>query len=84
MNVTQNETLGVLSEITIVITGTLEKLSRKEAINYIESHGGTVRGSITSKTSYLLVGENPGIKLEHARKLGVPEIDVNRLRELAN
>ena len=83
MNVTQNETLGVLSEITIVITGTLEKLSRKEAIDYIESHGGTVRGSITSKTSYLLVGENPGNKLEHARKLGVPEIDVNRLRELA-
>ena len=83
MNVAQNETFGVLSGTTIVITGTLKNWSRKEAIDYIESHGGIVRVSITSKTSYLLVGKNPGSKLDRARNLGVPEIDVNGLRELA-
>jgi len=83
MNVAQIETLGVLSGTTIVITGTLAKWSRKETIDYIEYYGGAVRGSITLKTNYLLVGENPGSKLQRARKLGIPEIDVNGLKELA-
>ncbi|MEM1262682.1 MAG: NAD-dependent DNA ligase LigA [Pseudomonadota bacterium] len=60
---------------TVVITGTLENMSRQEAKKRIESLGGKVSGSVSSKTDFLLVGENPGSKLAKAESLGVEVID---------
>ncbi len=71
-----------LAGLTFVLTGTLPTLTREEAAALIESHGGKVTGSVSSKTSYVLVGESPGSKLEKAHRLGVPVIDEAGLREL--
>ena len=60
---------------TFVITGTLEALSREDAEARIAALGGKVTGSVSKKTSYLIVGADPGSKLDKARALGVPELD---------
>jgi DNA ligase (NAD+) len=60
---------------TFVITGTLPTLSRDEMKALIQTHGGKVTDSVSKKTSYLVLGESPGSKLEKARKLGVPVLD---------
>jgi len=81
----QTESAGArpLDGMTFVITGTLEGLSRDEAREFIEARGGKVIGSVSSKTSYLVLGENPGSKLNKAQTLGVRVIDEEALRELA-
>lgn len=56
---------------TFVLTGTLESLSREEAKEEIIRLGGKVSGSVSAKTSYVVVGENAGSKLTNAKKLGV-------------
>lgn len=66
-----HESGGSLSGKTFVITGTLESISRDEAHARIRALGGNPSGSISSKTSFLVAGENPGSKLEKAQKLGV-------------
>jgi DNA ligase (NAD+) len=71
-----------LAGLAFVITGTLPNLSRSEARALIEAHGGKVVGSISGKTSYLLVGASPGSKLRKAESLGVPTIDEAALRQL--
>ena len=72
-----------LEGLTFVITGTLEGLTRDEAKQLVEGHGGQVTGSVSGKTSYLVVGENPGAsKLDRARELGVREIDGDALHAL--
>jgi DNA ligase (NAD+) len=68
-----------LSGLTFVITGTLPTLSRDEAKELIEKHGGKVSSSVSSKTSYLLAGESAGSKLAEALKLGVKTVDENEL-----
>ena len=74
---------GSLSGLTFVITGVLPSMSREQAKELIEAHGGKVTGSVSSKTSYLVVGAEPGdTKLSAARKLGVPTIDEDGLRQL--
>lgn len=60
---------------TFVLTGTLPTLSREEASMYIKERGGKVSGSVSKKTTYLLMGEDAGSKAENARALGVPIID---------
>ena len=62
---------GPLSEKKVCVTGTLESLSRAEAKNLIESLGGKLVSSVTSRTDYLVVGEKPGSKLKRAEELGV-------------
>ncbi len=67
---------------TFVITGTLPTWSRDQAKAFIEQHGGKVTGSVSKKTSYLLLGENPGSKLTKAQSLGVPTLSEEALQKL--
>jgi DNA ligase (NAD+) len=60
---------------TFVITGTLDAMSREDAADAIVRLGGKVTGSISRKTSGLVVGRDPGTKVEKARALGVRELD---------
>ena len=69
---------------TFVVTGTLPNLSRQQAKEIIERHGGKVTGSVSKKTGYLVLGENPGSKHDKAQKLGVTIIDEAGLRELVS
>ncbi|HNT54897.1 MAG TPA: NAD-dependent DNA ligase LigA, partial [Anaerolineaceae bacterium] len=71
-----------LAGLTFVVTGTLPGFSREGVKDFIELHGGKVIDSVSKKTSYLVLGENPGSKLDRARTLGVPVIDEAQLRQL--
>ena len=64
-------TRGPLAGKTFVLTGTLETMTREEAEALIDGLGGKVSGSVSRKTSYLVVGTDAGSKLEKARELGV-------------
>lgn len=65
------ETSEALRDFTFVLTGTLEKFTRDEAKEMIQQKGGKVTGSVSKNTSYLVVGENAGSKLDKAEKLGI-------------
>jgi DNA ligase (NAD+) len=71
----QTTTGGALKGVTAVITGTLPTLSREQAQVLIEANGGRVSSSVSKKTSFVVVGEEAGSKLEKARALGVETID---------
>ena len=71
-----------LEGLTFVLTGTLPTLSREQASELIEAHGGKVSGSVSKKTSYVLVGDSPGSKADKARELGVPIISEDDLNGL--
>jgi len=68
--------------MTFVITGTLPSLSRNEATDIIESLGGKVSGSVSKKTSYLLVGEEAGSKLTKAESLGITIINEDEFKNM--
>ncbi len=72
-----------LAGLTFVITGTLPTWSREQAQAFIEQHGGKVTGSVSKKTNYLVLGENPGSKLSKAQSLGVPTLGEQELQNLA-
>ena len=57
---------------TFVLTGALSKFTREEATEKIELFGGKAAGSVSKKTSYVVVGENAGSKERKARELGIP------------
>lgn len=65
----------VLAGKTVVVTGTLSTLSRNDAKNLIEAHGGKAAGSVSKKTDYVLAGEAAGSKLVKAQELGITIID---------
>ena len=58
--------------MTFVLTGALSKLTREEATEKIELFGGKASGSVSKKTTYVVVGENAGSKERKARELGIP------------
>jgi DNA ligase (NAD+) len=67
--------------LTFVITGTLPK-PRKEVEDLIELHGGHVSSSVSASTDYLVIGEEPGSKLQKAKALGVKTISYNELLKI--
>ncbi len=66
---------GPLFRQTVVVTGTLPTLSREEAEAHVRSAGGKVASSVSTKTSFVVAGENPGSKYEKARSLNTPILD---------
>ncbi|MFY1633452.1 NAD-dependent DNA ligase LigA [Solwaraspora sp. WMMB335] len=64
-----------LTGITVVVTGSLAGYSRDEAAEAVQSRGGKVSGSVSKKTGFVVVGENPGSKYDKALSLRVPVLD---------
>ncbi len=64
-----------LAGMTVVVTGTLESMSRQEVQDLIRRLGGKAAGSVSSKTNLVVYGESAGSKLTKARELGVEAID---------
>lgn len=60
---------------SFVITGTLQKYSRKEAEDIIKNLGGRIISSVSKKTHYIILGKDPGTKLDKARELHIPILD---------
>jgi DNA ligase (NAD+) len=73
-----------LADQTFVVTGTLPTLSRQQARDLIEGAGGHVSDSLSKKTTALVVGADPGSKLEKAKSLGIEQIDEAELLRRAN
>jgi DNA ligase (NAD+) len=73
---------GPLQGRTIVLTGSLERLSRPEATRALERLGAKVTSSVSKKTSYVIAGDTPGSKLERARSLKIPVLDEAGLEKL--
>lgn len=73
---------GPLAGMTFVVTGTLAGFNRQGVKEFIERHGGKVTDSVSKNTSYLVLGEAPGSKLEKARALGVKVIGEEELRKM--
>lgn len=78
----ENDQSKRLSGLSFVITGTLPSMSRDEAEELIKANGGKVVGSVSKKTDYLLLGENPGSKHTKSVELGIPILDEDGLRDL--
>ncbi|MDP9418114.1 MAG: NAD-dependent DNA ligase LigA [Actinomycetota bacterium] len=71
-----------LAGVSVVVTGTLEKFSRDQAAEAIQERGGKVSGSVSKRTSFVVVGESPGSKHDKAVQLGVPILDEAGLQVL--
>ncbi len=71
---------GALSGKTVVVTGTLPTLGRREAEELIRQHGGTASGSVSKKTAFVVAGEAAGSKLTKAQSLGIEVIDEDELK----
>ena len=66
---------GPLEGVTVVVTGTLAGFSRDAAAAAVQDRGGKVSGSVSKKTSFVVVGDSPGSKFDKAVSLGVPVLD---------
>lgn len=85
VNMAAGESVTIESSIsgkTVVVTGTLPTLGRKEAADLIEKYGGKVSGSVSKKTDYVLAGENAGSKLSKAQELGIPVLSEEEFQRL--
>jgi DNA ligase (NAD+) len=79
-DVPEEAPVGPLSGSTIVITGSLESMARSEAEAAARAAGATVASSVSKKTSFVVVGENPGSKYQRAVELGVEILDEEAFR----
>ena len=77
-----NSNTKILQGLTFVITGTLPTMKRNEASDLIEKYGGKTSSSVSSKTSYLLAGEDAGSKLTKAQGLGIKIINEEQLLDM--
>ena len=71
-----------LENLTFVLTGELENFTRDAVKDIIRKEGGSVSGSVSRKTNYVLVGENPGSKFGKAKELGVKIIGEEEFKKL--
>ncbi|MFH5831556.1 NAD-dependent DNA ligase LigA [Halalkalibaculum sp. DA3122] len=78
----EEQASGKLEGKKFVLTGSLPTLTRKEATELIESHGGKTTSSVSSNTDYLLAGESPGSKYDKAQELEIPVISEEDLRNM--
>lgn len=69
---------------TWVLTGELDSFTREEASDIIKENGGTVAGSVSGKTTYVLVGKDPGSKAKKARDLGIPTVSEAQFQQRLN
>jgi DNA ligase (NAD+) len=76
------EAKRALAGQTFVLTGKLTHFTREEAQEAIQSLGGQIISSVSRKTSYVIVGESPGSKLQKAKKLGIPTLDESEFETL--
>ena len=81
-NAERKKTSSKLGGLTFILTGTLPTLTREQAKERIEREGGTVAGSVSKKTNYVVAGEDAGSKLDKANKLNVPVLDEAGLMDL--
>lgn len=82
--VPQNITSGPLAGATVVVTGTMNNYSREEIKNLLRQAGAKVSESVSSKTTYLVAGSDPGSKLIQAQKLGLEVLTESDLEKLLN
>lgn len=73
---------SAISGKTVVVTGTLPSLGRKEAQELIEKYGGKASGSVSKKTDYVLAGEAAGSKLTKAQELGITVLNEDEFKQL--
>ena len=73
---------GMLNGKTVVISGTLPNIKRSDVKALLEAAGAKVSGSVSKKTDYLLLGDNPGSKLDQAIALQVPQISWEEMQQM--
>ncbi len=78
----ESDTLQLFDGFRFVVTGRLQGFTRSEAEGFIKERGGQVTGSVSKKTSYVVVGEEPGAKADDARRLEIPTLTEQELRVL--
>jgi DNA ligase (NAD+) len=71
-----------MENLTFVLTGALEKYSRKQAEELIQGMGGRVTGSVSKKTDYVVAGKDPGSKYDKAINLGIKVLDEEQFEQL--
>jgi len=69
--------------LRFVVTGRLEGLTRSQAESFIKERGGLVNSSVSKKTDYVVIGEEPGSKADDARRLQITMLSENDLRAIA-
>ena len=75
---------SIFTDKRVVLTGSIEGLSRSDIKKSIEEMGGKVTGSVSKNTDYVIVGENPGSKYTRAVELDIEIINEERLKNILN
>ena len=75
--------MNAFEDMTLVVTGKLATMTRDDAESVVRKHGGKAASSVTKSTTYLVVGEKPGSKLDKANSLGVPVLSESEFLAMA-
>jgi len=81
-DVEQPKAAQVFAGKTLVLTGSLDTMTREEASASIVERGGRVSSAVSKKTGFVVAGRDPGSKLEKARELGVEILDEQQFRSM--